>query len=328
MLRARAVVLLAFPCACGTADAGPAAAPRDYAVVHGWPRLGEGLVLGQVAGVAIDSTGAPWIFHRPGQPWFGEAQSETIATPTLLRLDPMTGVITAALAADRFVTPHGLRIDDADHFWLTDVGLHQVFELSPQGEVLQVLGAGGRGTDEDHFDGPTDVAWVGEEVFVADGYGNGRVMVFDRGGGFVRQWGQLGDGPGEFFEPHAIVADDHGRLLVADRGNRRIQRFATDGSFLDAFAGEDIGRPWALDFDADGALWVVDGGDQNPLPPDRARVYALDLDSGAVRESFGSFGNYDGQLYWGHDLAVGAEGEIFVGDVYYGMRVQKFVRGG
>jgi len=86
----------------------------------------------------------------------------------------------------------------------------------------------------------------------------------------------------------------------------------------------DLGRPWAVTIGPDGYLYVVDGGDLKPTPPDRGRVLKLDL-NGNIVDRWGSYGNYDGQIYWGHDVAVGRNGAVYVGDVYYGMRVQKFV---
>lgn len=86
----------------------------------------------------------------------------------------------------------------------------------------------------------------------------------------------------------------------------------------------DNGRPWGLDIAADGHLWVVDGGDMKPAPPDRGQIIKMDL-KGNVVAKFGSFGSYDGQIYWGHDVALAKDGSVYVGDVNLGMRVQKFV---
>ncbi|HMI91423.1 MAG TPA: hypothetical protein VK509_08675, partial [Polyangiales bacterium] len=116
-----------------------------------------------------------------------------------------------------------------------------------------------------------------------------------------------------------------GRVYVADRGNARIQRFAQDGKLIDAWQSAELGRPWALSIAEDGSVFVVDGGDQNIAPPDRGRLLRLNAD-GEVLESWSSFGNQDGQIYWGHAIAVSNAGEVYVGDVRYGMRVQKFVR--
>src|SRR5262249_37526783 len=74
----------------------------------------------------------------------------------------------------------------------------------------------------------------------------------------------------------------------------------------------------------DNLLYVVDGGDLKPSPPDRGQILKLDL-SGKILAKWSRFGNQDGQIYWGHDLAVGKDGAVYVGDVSHGMRVQKFI---
>jgi len=299
----------------------------DYAILHGWPDLGEGMVLGQVTGVDVDSHGHVFVFHRADRPWLDTKNTTLITQPTLLRLDAATGRIEAELGAGTFVVPHGLRVDDHDHLWVTDVGTQTVQELDHDGAVLRTFGTPNEaGVDETHFDQPTDVAVASDgRFFVADGYGNARVVAFDADGNFVRAFGEHGTAPGQFDTPHSIVLDKQGRLLVADRGNSRIQRFTTDGTLIDVWQSEQLGRPWALDVDEDGKVYVVDGGDQTPVPPDRSHILRLTED-GAVEASWSSFGNQDGQLYWGHAIAVTPAGDVLVGDVRYGMRVQKWTK--
>jgi hypothetical protein len=149
------------------------------------------------------------------------------------------------------------------------------------------------------------------------------VVAFDADGRFVRAFGERGSAPGQLDTPHSIALDADGRLLVADRGNARIQRFTTEGELIDVWQSAALGRPWAVDVDARGKVSVVDGGDQNPVPPDRSHILRLG-DDGEIEASWASFGNQDGQLYWGHAVAVTETGEVLVGDVRYGMRVQKW----
>ncbi|HEX2676937.1 MAG TPA: hypothetical protein VHM19_09865, partial [Polyangiales bacterium] len=162
-------------CAPDVAD-HDSAVTHSYAVVHGWPELSEGFVLGQVSGVAIDSHRHVFVFHRADHPWLDAPGTTVITAPTLLRLSADTGRIEASLGAGMFVVPHGLRIDAHDHLWVTDVGLHQVFELDHDGTVLRSFGtAGVPGADATHFDQPTDVAVAPDGGFyVSDGYGNSR----------------------------------------------------------------------------------------------------------------------------------------------------------
>jgi DNA-binding beta-propeller fold protein YncE len=137
-------------------------------------------------------------------------------------------------------------------------------------------------------------------------------------------WGQKGRGPGEFDLPHSVAIDAQGRVYVADRGNARIQVFDAAGKFLHEWKSPELGRPWSVTIGPDNLLYVVDGGDLKPNPPDRGRLLKLNL-NGKILAKWSRFGNYDGQLYWGHDLAVGKDGAVYVGDVSHGMRVQKFI---
>ena len=297
-------------------------------MVHGWPELREGYVLGQVSGVALDSHGHLFVFHRADHPWLDAPGTTPISEPALLRLDADSGQIQVELGRGLFTVPHGLRVDANDHLWVTDVGTHQVHELDHEGAILRSFGeAGVAGADEKHFNQPTDVAIAADgTLFIADGYGNSRVVVLAANGTFLRSWGSFGSEPGSFDTPHSIALDARGRVYVADRGNSRIQRFDSSGQLIDVWKNPLLGRPWALSIGPDGSIFVVDGGDQNPVPPDRGRILRLDA-NGQVLDRWSSFGNQDGQIYWGHAIAVSPANEVYVGDVRFGMRVQKFVRG-
>jgi len=75
---------------------------------------------------------------------------------------------------------------------------------------------------------------------------------------------------------------------------------------------------------ADGFLYVIYGGELNKAPPERNVAVKKDL-NGNDLDTWGSFGKHDGQFYWGHDIAVGKDGAVYITDVNVGMRVQKFV---
>lgn len=281
-------------------------------MVHGWPQLPEGFALGQVSGVDVDSHNHVWVFHRGDRP--------------ILCLDGATGKILASWGDGMFTTAHGLNADARDNIWVTDAGHHQVYKFSHSGELLLTMGAKGvPGLDGTHFNMPTDVVVnTAGEIYVSDGYGNSRVAKFSPDGKFLMDWGSKGDRPGEFDTPHGIAIDAQGRIYVADRANARVEVFDGGGKFLAQWKGPDLGRPWGLDAGSDGFLYVADGGDLNPKPPDRGRVVKLDL-QGKIVDKFGSFGSYDGQFYWAHDVAAGRDGAVYVVDVHLGMRVQKFV---
>ena len=299
-----------------------------YRLVPNWPQLPAGLVLGQVAGVDVDSQGKVFVFHRAERFWGGEEiELEFIASPTVLVLDSETGRVIHQWGAGSFVMPHGLTIDEEDNVWLTDVGLHQVFKFDPTGKLLMTLGERGvPGTDATHFNMSTDVAIARDGTFyVSDGYVNSRITKFSKNGEFITSWGTRGTAAGQFDVPHSIALDSQGWIYVADRGNARIQVFDETGHFVKEWKDPSLGRPWAIRIDTTGNLFVVDGGDQNKFWPDRARVLQLDPE-GHLLASFGSYGKGPGQFIWPHTIAVGPDGALYVGEVGTGMRIQKFSR--
>ena len=319
--------------------------PDPYVVVHGWPVLPEGTALGQVSGVAVDSHNRVFVFHRAEGSWATE-HTKPIASDTILCFDGVTGLPCVvgddpaaggashgagkqhvlAWGDHRFLEPHGLRVDREDNVWVTDRALQQIFKFSPEGKLLMTVGTEKvAGVDGTHFNKPADLAFAADGSFyVADGYGNNRVAKFSADGKFLLDWGKKGTGPGEFDLPHSVAVDAQGLVYVADRNNARIQVFDANGKFLKEWKSEELGRPWSLTIGPDNLLYVVDGGDLKPAPPERNRVMKLDLD-GKILAKWSRFGNQDGQLYWGHDLTVGRDGAVYVGDVSHGMRVQKFI---
>ncbi|MEE2876920.1 MAG: peptidyl-alpha-hydroxyglycine alpha-amidating lyase family protein [Candidatus Neomarinimicrobiota bacterium] len=304
-------------------------AGKDYTVVHGWPKLPPGFILGQVAGVEVDSHNHVFIFHRGKNAAYLGSDSEfaNIQEPTILMLDNRTGSLLNSFGKDAFLTPHGLTVDSENNVWVTDVQYHQIYKFSHDGDLLMTLGEEKvPGWDGTHFNQPTDVAVAPDgTIYVSDGYGNNRVAVFDSKGKFKFEWGADSEGNGQFNLPHGIARDDDGRIYVADRSNSRVQVFESNGTFVDSWKSEVIGRPWGMAVGGDRTLYVVDGGDPNPMGVQRSRIVRMTL-SGTVLGSFGSFGQYDGQMDWPHDVGVDSKGSVYVGDVHFGMRIQKFVK--
>jgi sugar lactone lactonase YvrE len=143
-----------------------------------------------------------------------------------------------------------------------------VFKFSPDGKVLMRLGRPGvAGNGPDTFNQPCDVITAPNgDIFVADGHNGqndspapgstGRIMKFTRDGKFIKQWGRIGSGPGEFRTPHAMAFDSRGRLFVADRGNHRIQIFDQEGKYLDSYY--QFSRVSDLFITADDTLYAID----------------------------------------------------------------------
>jgi DNA-binding beta-propeller fold protein YncE len=286
---------------------------ETYKVVHGWPQLPENDALDQVTGVGVDSRNRVFISHRGANP--------------IRAFEAESGKQVAAWGHAVINSPHGLEVDREDNIWITDTGNHQVYKFSNEGKLLMTVGTKGEtGADKEHFKRPTSVAVLPSgEFYVADGYGNSRVVKFDKNGEYLLEWGQKGEGPGDFNTVHGITVDEKGKVYVADRSNNRIQVFEGNGRFITQWQSEKIGRPWSVAYGSDGYIYVADGGDVNDTPPERNGAVKLDL-NGQVIARWGSFGSYDGQFYWAHDIGVDKDGAVYVVDVHHGMRVQKFVR--
>ena len=324
------IVVLLFSLTVYVAGAATDSPPcLGYRVVHGWPVLPDGEVLGSVAAVGVDAHGHVFVFHRSGRTWPDSdvLDLNPIARPTVTIFDGHSGAVLARWGSGLFAMPHGLTIDNHDNVWLTDVALQQIYKFSSDGHLLLTLGERGvAGNDAGHFNRPTAVAVAADGSFyVSDGYRNTRVVKYSADGKFLFQWGSKGTGPGQFDLPHWVALDAAGHVYVADRSNARIQVFDDSGHFLSQWSGKQLGRPYAIAIDHHGKAYIADGGDQPHAPPDRSAWAVVQTADGSPIARIGRFGNYDGQFQMAHSIAVDAEGAVYVGDITGG-RVQKFVR--
>jgi hypothetical protein len=175
----------------------------------------------------------------------------------------------------------------------------------------------------DRLDGPTSAA-VGPDgnIYISDGYYNSRIAVYSPSGSFIFSWGSSGYGHGQFHNPHKIVFQANGTALVADRDNGRIQRFTSDGRYLDEWHSQALGRPWSLSVAGDGTIFCVDGGDQSTIFP-RSGVIKFSTE-GKLLCRFSAFGSAPGELNEGHSIAASRNGKsVFVVDLN-NTRLQKF----
>ena len=241
--------------------AQPNSQPNPYQTVEGWLKLPEGRSWGSSSAIDIAPDGkSVWVAERCGANTCNGSNVDPV-----LHFDA-NGKLIRSFGAGMFVFPHGMYVDKQGNVWVTDgqgkdgKG-HQVFKFSPEGKVLLTLGkAGVGGSGNDEFNMPSDVIVAPNgDIFVADGHGgrsNARMLKFDKTGKFIKTWGKLGTGPGEFDQPHSLAFDSKGRLFVADRTNNRIQIFDQEGKFLEEW--KQFSRPSGLFIDKHDVLYVAD----------------------------------------------------------------------
>lgn len=288
-----------------------------YEEVKNWPALPAGRQLGEAAGVAVDTNGHVFVFHRPGR-GFDTAATEVLEDPAVFEIDAATGQLIRSWGADTFLVPHGITIDPANNVFLTDVGLHQVLKYSHDGKLLFRVGEPRVGKwDATHFNQPTDIAIRADGSFyVSDGYVNSRVALFDKDGRWLREWGKKGTGAGEFSNPHGLSFVPGGTdVVVADRENSRLQLFDGIGTFKRQWIGakdaQTTGRVFSVASDAEGALYV--GIRRADYDTQHTGVVKLDRDWKIVATiGFGKAG--DPVFNAVHDLAVGRDGSIYVAE--------------
>ncbi len=263
-----------------------------------WDSTHTGTELDKILGIGIDTHGR--VYATAGKGSRG-----------VIVFDSDGKVIDAW--GEGFIDKHGLRVID-NHVWVTDRQRHLVMQFTLDGQLFRCLGTDGQnGLDNNQFDMPADVA-IGPDgdIYVADGYANSRVMRFSPDGEFQQSWGCKGTGPGEFDLVHNIVIDKTGRILIADRNNRRIQIFDLDGAFIEQWT--HLGTPFGLALDDGNRIYATDGQANH--------VYVLDS-TGRVLCEFGSTGTGPSQFNVAHSIAVDGNRTIYVseGD---GMRIQVF----
>jgi DNA-binding beta-propeller fold protein YncE len=265
--------------------------PLGYKIVRGWPRLPDGWELGPVAGVAADSKGRYYVFHRGN------------GAPPLICFN-RKGDVIRSWGEGVFARPHMVKCDRNDNIWAIDDKGQILYLYSPEGEVLMTLGTKGvSGEDGSHFYEPTDIAYgLDGGFYVSDGYGNKRVARFDEGLGFLGQWGSEGVEPGQFVLPHAITTDKEGLVYLADRNRWRVQIFSPMGELLKVWT--HVGKPFGIIYASDGYIYVCDGTN--------ARVTKVET-SGRIVGFFGAPGNNEGQISTAHDISVAPNGDILLG---------------
>jgi hypothetical protein len=326
-----------------------------------WPKpLPNNWVFGNIIGISVDSRDHVWITHRGSttQPKeAGQSQDPPLSSlcctiaPPIVEFDPAGNVVSSwggpGAGYEWPDSMHGLTVDFKDNVWLGANGKsdNQVLKFSRQGKFLLQIGRKGASK------GNTDTANVRQaaevsvdpttnEAYVADGYGNRRVIVFDADtGAYKRHWGAYGkmpdDAANEKYDPkgppsqmfrtvHCTAIANDGLVYVCDRANNRIQVFKKDGTYVkEAWVQRDSigdGAIFDMDFSKDAQqryLFVADGNNH--------RVWTLLRDPLQIVSHFGNGGRMPGEFYAIHNLALDSKGNVYTCETYEGKRVQKFV---
>lgn len=222
--------------------------------------------------------------------------------------------------------PHYVTINPYDpdkHVWVVDDQGHAIYEFTHDGkQLVKTLGTPNQpGNDEKHFNRPTFINWLPDgTMFVTDGYGNTRVVKFDKDGKFMMTFGQPSNPPDDmrpsvFKDVHGVVFDPptH-RVFVTDRADHRIEIFDENGKFLDQWSTGKPSTPQFLYMAADRSVWIADGT--------TAKIIKFDLD-GHYLYSWGSQGDWPGALWNVHGMSVDPEGNLYLAEVNNG-RAEKF----
>lgn len=343
-------------------------------------RLPDDIHFGEIAGVAVNSNGHVFVFSRGNS----TGPSYMARASQLLEFDSGGNFVREiGKNLYGWSYAHAVRIDPQDNIWVVDKGSDLILKMNPRGRVEWVFGRVQEashftgppdyastlaryleraGVDveipanndprnpipvhrDNAFNQPTDVAWDSQgNSYFSDGYINSRVGKANARGEWVASWGSLGTGPGQFDTPHGIAVSPDDEIYVADRGNRRIQVFDPDGTYIREFTvnvpvdttrgrvvsgtANPNGTRGALAPGAPDALCMTPGpnpvlfiGDLYP-----SRIYKVSL-QGEVLGVYGQPGRNLGEFGWIHAIACPSEDEIWVAELV-NWRVQKLVTRG
>jgi DNA-binding beta-propeller fold protein YncE len=302
-----AVLLISIMVPVSAQDSRPAPAAPNLAfhIVDDFFKIPENIWPSEAVGVALNSKGHIFLLNRGNHP--------------LLEFGPDGSFVgEMGEGSTIFHAAHSVRFDAEDNMWLVDSANNVVVKFTPERRIVQALGRRlepwvflTHGIERAipgpaSFYHPTDTA-VGPDgsTYVADGYGNSRVVKFTREGNLVKYWGDRGARPGQFNTPHSIVIDKNANLYVADRQNNRVQVFDTDGTFK---------KEWKLD----GLTWslcITPPPSQVIFVGSVGRVYKMGLD-GKVLGSFGKLGRLPGWFDSIHAIACPDEKTVYVANEF------------
>ena len=367
-------LLLVLPCflgSCVGADdgttagaAGTAGGVPMFTVDPSWPlEMPNKWIMGSVTAVFVDAQDHVWVTHLPETltpEEISAVQDPPLGTccvpaPVVVEFDAHGNVVQAwgdPATQDISEFPrnaHGLFVDHNDFVWVGTYRHHRVMKFTRSGELVMQIGeydVNGGSNHESLLGGPAGI-WIDpatNEVFIADGYRNRRVVVFDgETGAYLRHWGAYGEmpddaydfgdrdpagpSPREFSTVHGLVGSHDGLIYVADRRGNRIQVFQQSGEFVTekiiAPETRASGSAFVVGLSPDAEqewLYLADGTNH--------KVWVLRRSDLEVVGEFGRGGRQVGQFLRPHGMSVDSQGNIYVGEASTGRRVQKFTVSG
>ena len=340
------------------------ARPPRFQVDPKWPVIPSDSVLGEVTSIAVDSRDHIWVLHRPRSI---PSERRANAAPPVLEFDADGKLLSSwGGPADGYDWPereHGIFVDAKGFVWIAGNGGwpkataegntdDMILKFTTAGKFVLQIGRRGKSTgntDTANVRQPADV-FVHEptnELYVADGYGNQRIVVFDaETGRFKRMWGAYGNIPPAAIAPnpaqsappgtplpqqfglvHAVKVSRDRIVYVADRTYRRLQTFTTDGRFLREIPlradGDVAPVPAGFAFSADPMqqfVYVVDSGPMRVLIFDRATMTQVG--------SVGMRGPKPGEFDIVHHMAADSNGNLYTAEIVTNRRAQKFLFAG
>ena len=327
-----------------------------------WPKMPPQWILGQVSGLDVDARDHVWIIQRPWSLNDDEKAKNPEATcctpaPPVMEFDAAGNYIQGwGGEGPGYEWPkdeHTIHVDYKGNVWISSAGgprlrertENQILKFTQAGRFLFQVGHRGKSKgslDTDNFNNAADIYVYPKtnEVFVADGYVNRRVIVLDADTGtFKRMWGAYGNtpddaapnrladegpGPQQFNLVHGVRVSNDGLVYVADRMNNRMQVFTLDGKFQREIFIERktklLGTSFSVAFSPDAAqeyLYLADAGNGHIHIYDRKTLQEVGR--------FGRIGRYAGEFIFLHNVSVDSKGNVYTAEVGNGRRVQKFL---
>jgi DNA-binding beta-propeller fold protein YncE len=323
--------------------------------------LPENWAIGAIGGIAVDRQDHVYVAQRPSslrgnERFTGAADTPPKAeccmpAPPILEFDQSGALIRSwggpGRGYDWPQIEHGLFVDHKDQVWIAGNGENDahLLKFTRDGKFLQQFGkpgARGGSADTQNLGQPANLTVdpMSNEVYIADGYRNRRVLVLDADTfAFKRMWGAYGNKPDDtplgayspdappaqqFRLPHNIAISRDGFVYVADRTNNRIQVLRKDGTYVTEvlvakrtlLLGAASG--FALSTDPQQRfLYMIDGANHH--------VWILERQTLKIVARFGQQGLWGGFLNVPHAIAVDSRGNIYVGENFDARRFQRFL---